>query len=334
MNIFADSKVFNITSESAGSRLDIFVSQNYPDISRVKIQRCIKDGVILINNERSRKRDVLKEGDVVEVDQESIRIEYEVSLKPQELDLDILFEDEYFVAINKPAGLVVHPGIGNYEGTLVNGLLFRYKSLSSGSSFDRPGIVHRLDKNTSGVIVVAKTDDAHNALGTLFAERSVVKKYSSLCIGKHPEDKAIINAPIGRRKNDPMRFCVSDTGKEAITEYSLVASHSGISLLSIRLHTGRTHQIRVHCSHSGFPIIKDNLYGGEKSKVLGLQPLERPFAYKIYKCFTRQALHAREISFLHPFTKKNLAVKAPFPDDFQKAIDSFWEVQMEKLEDL
>ncbi len=334
MNNFSDKKIFDITDETEGSRLDIFISQNYTDISRAKIQRGIKSGIILVNNEKVRKRTVLKEGDKVEVDQESLKLHYEISLKPQELDLEILFEDEYYVAINKPSGLVVHPGIGNYDGTLVNALLYRYKSLSTGSSYDRPGIVHRLDKNTSGVIVVAKNDEAHNALASLFAERSIIKKYSGLCIGKHPKEKATINAPIGRKKNDPLRFCILESGKEAITDYSLITYHSGISLLSLQLHTGRTHQIRVHCQHSGFPIIKDNLYGGEKDKVLKLQPLDRPFAYKVCKCFTRQALHAREISFTHPFTQKTLSIKAPFHEDFQKAIDAFWSVQIGKLGDV
>jgi 23S rRNA pseudouridine1911/1915/1917 synthase len=330
----SEKKIFKIDNESAGYRLDIFVSHMYPNVSRVKIQRSINEGLILLNDEKVKKKTLLKSGDVIEVDKESMTVQYEISLEPQELDLEILYEDDHIIIVNKPAGLVVHPGIGNRDGTLVNALLFYCKSLSSGSAEDRPGIVHRLDKNTSGAIVVAKNDEAHNALVELFTERKVIKKYTAFCIGKHPHKEDTINAPIGRKINDPLRFCVTNIGKEAITDYSLITHNSGISILDLQLHTGRTHQIRVHCSHSGFPIVEDFLYGGDKSKVKILQPLDRPFAHKIFKCFSRQALHAREISFAHPFTKEQITIRAPFPEDFKKAIKVFGEVQGDILDKL
>lgn len=312
-----------IEEESAGLRLDVFISDQYSNISRTKIQKCIEEGIILLNNTHAKKRTALKEGDVVELDEEALTSAAEIHVEPQEIPIDILYEDKYFVAVNKPAGMVVHPGSGNRDNTLVNALLFHMDSISSGSGKERPGIVHRLDKDTSGLIIAAKNDEAHNALAGLFADRNVKKEYTGFCIGTHPKDEDTIEGPIGRKKNDPIRYCVQKNGKEAVTEYKLLSHKSGISLLRFHPRTGRTHQIRIHCSHCGFPVVQDNLYGGGKKKVLNLQPLDRPFAYKIFGCFSRHALHARRLSFIHPFTRENISLEAPFPEDFQKAVEAF-----------
>ena len=312
-----------IEKESAGLRLDIFISEQYPKISRTKIQKCIEDGIILLNNTHAKKRAALKDGDTIELDEEALTSAAEMHIEPQEIPLDILYEDEYFAAVNKPSGMVVHPGSGNKDQTLVNALLFHMDSLSSGSAKDRPGVVHRIDKETSGLIVAAKNDEAHNALADLFAKRKIEKEYIGFCIGRYPKEVDTIDAPIGRKRNDPIRYCVTKNGKEAVTDYRLISHKSGISLFSFYPRTGRTHQIRIHCSYSGFPVVEDNFYGGDKKKILTLQPLDRPFAYKIFGCFSRHALHARRLSFTHPFTEEKTSLEAPFPEDFQKAIELF-----------
>ncbi len=316
-------KQFTIDNESSGLRLDVYMSNNYPEISRTKIQQCIKDGVIVLNGKKAKKRTVLKEYDIVELDEDALTSVNEINLEPQNIPLDILYEDDHFVAINKPAGMVVHPGSGNREGTMVNALLYHMDSLSEGSARERPGVVHRLDKNTSGVIVAAKNDTAHNSLAALFAERKIDKEYLGFCIGRQPKEQDCIDAPIGRKKNDPLRFCVRQDGKEAQTEYTLLDYKSGISHVTFHPKTGRTHQIRIHCSHSGFAVVQDNLYGGDKKKIMHLQPLDRPFAYAVFKCFSRHALHARRLSFVHPFTEKEVSFEAPLPEDFRKAVELF-----------
>lgn len=312
-----------VDTKSKGLRLDIFISEQFPNISRTKIQKCIEDGIILLNNTHAKKRTTLKEGDSIEVDEEALTSATEIHVAPQEIPLDILYEDEYFVALNKPAGMVVHPGSGNRDQTLVNALLFHMNSLSSGSAKDRPGVIHRLDKDTSGLIITAKSDEAHNALADLFAKRKVEKEYIGFCIGRYPKEADTIEAPIGRKKSDPLRYCVRKNGKEAITDYKLISHKSAISLLSLHPRTGRTHQIRIHCGYSGFPVVEDKFYGGDKKKILNLKPLDRTFAYKIFGCFSRQALHARHLSFIHPFTEENISLEAPFPEDFQNAIELF-----------
>jgi 23S rRNA pseudouridine1911/1915/1917 synthase len=192
--------------------------------------------------------------------------------------------------------------------------------LSDGSAADRPGIVHRLDKDTSGVLMVARTNPAHHALARLFMRREVEKRYLALCAGAVPKERDRIEAPVGRSRTDPLRFCVRAGGLSAATEYSLLHHACGISVLSLRLLTGRTHQIRVHCSHKGFPVLGDGVYGGGREIVMKIPPAERPFAYKIFKCFGRQALQAHTIAFSHPFTGEKLELRAPLPEDFRRAL--------------
>lgn len=314
---------FTIDSDSAELRLDLFIANTYTSISRTKIQKSIDNGDIILNGKHAKKRTILKDGDCVTIDEDSFTKQNEINLEPQDIPLSIVYEDEYFVAINKKAGMVVHPGSGNSDKTLVNAILYHLDSISTGSANDRPGIVHRLDKNTSGIILIAKNDEAHNALAALFANRTIKKEYLGICIGRYPKEHDIIDMPIGRKKNDPLRYCVSDNGKNAITEYTLLSYKSGMSLHRFQLHTGRTHQIRVHCKHMGFPIVQDSLYGGDRKKIQQLQPMDRRFAYLIYKCFERHALHAHKISFTHPFTQKEMALEAPLPLDFKEVVAMF-----------
>jgi 23S rRNA pseudouridine1911/1915/1917 synthase len=205
----------------------------------------------------------------------------------------------------------------------VNALLHRGGPLSDGSESDRPGIVHRLDKDTSGVMIVARTNRVHAAMSVLFATRKVDKEYAGICIGAHPAEHGTIDAPLGRSRSEPVKRAVRRGGKQALTEYWLMGHQGGVSAIRFRLHSGRTHQIRVHCRHAGFPIVADTLYGGSSLAIKRLQPMDRPFAYAIFRCFQRHALHARRLSFEHPITGEPVTVTAPFPDDFRDALREF-----------
>jgi len=311
--------------DNRGIRLDVFLADMMVDVSRARIQRVIADGGALLNGKVVNKKNVVLEiGDTITVDDVLTRPQESLPAA-QDIPLDVLFEDEFFAVINKPAGLVVHPGNGNADGTVVNALLHRFGGgVSIGSGVDRPGIVHRLDKDTSGALIIAKTDAAHAALAELFSSRTIKKVYTGFCVGVRPIEHEVIDLPLARSRRDPMRRAVdSQRGSPAVTEYSLKAYNCGISLMEFILHTGRTHQIRVHCAHKGFPIVRDNLYGGSQEKVLKIPPMERPFAHKIFKCFYRQALHARSLNFNHPFTKEDFEITAPYPPDFDSALGVF-----------
>ncbi|MCL2183641.1 MAG: RluA family pseudouridine synthase [Chitinispirillia bacterium] len=305
-------------------RVDAFLAGELADVSRTRIQKLIVDGCVSVNGTVVvKKNSVLEAGDEVSVDDTLMRPVDGVPPVAQDIPLDVLYEDEYLAVINKPAGLVVHPGNGNADGTVVNALLYRFGShVSSGSDIFRPGIIHRLDKDTSGALMVAKTDAAHAKLAELFSARTIGKTYTGFCVGGRPKDREVIELPLARHHHNPtMRAVNKNHGAPAVTEYELKSYRDGISLMQFMLHTGRTHQIRVHCAYMGFPIVNDNMYGGSQEKVLKIAPMERPFAYSVFKCFTRQALHAQSLSFTHPFTQEKLVISAPYPCDFCDALD-------------
>ncbi len=308
-----------IDESSAYMRLDIYLTHNFSEISRSRLQQAVKNGDIKVDGEPSKKSHILHPGNEVTIENldDISRSGEDVEILLQEMDLDVLFEDEHYVVVNKPAGIVVHPGNGNPDGTLLNGLFYYLK--------DQPGtprLVHRLDKDTSGVIMCAKNDHAHDAMSQLFIKREVYKGYLGFCIGRYPDRNGIIDQALGRSKIDPVKRTVRPDGRPSRTDYALIRYQSGISMLAYRLHTGRTHQIRVHSSFKGFPIVMDQYYGGEKEKVKRLEPMERPFAYRIYSAFKRQALHARYIAFDHPITGDPIKIVAPLHDDFAKATDA------------
>ena len=310
------SKKFTVKEEDNEVRLDIFLSHHFSELSRSHIQNALKKGGVEVSCGKAKKSTLLKTDDTVTILDlslfESKKTEFDIV--PEEMELDIIFEDDYLLIINKKAGVVVHPGNGNPSGTLLNGVYHYLKGTT-------PRLIHRLDKDTSGVIMVAKTDKVHEEMSKLFVEREIYKGYLGFCIGRYPDESGAIVAPLGRSKIDPIKRTIRPDGRYAHTDYALIKHHCGISLLAFRLHTGRTHQIRVHSTYSGFPIMMDSFYGGLKEKVKRLEPLERPFAYKIFTPFTRQALHARYISFVHPFTNENIEITAPFHEDFRKAIE-------------
>jgi 23S rRNA pseudouridine1911/1915/1917 synthase len=315
-----------VDAEHSRERLDLYLSGMFPELSRARLQKAIADGAVLLNGMMTVKKTRIAAGDSISIDKEKL-----VGNGPggtcvaQDIPLTVLYEDEYCLAVDKPAGMVVHPGSGNRDGTLVHALLFHANSLSHGSAPQRPGIVHRLDKDTSGVILVAKNDDMHRRLAGLFSDRKVTKQYVGICCGRRPAEQGLIGARLGRSRRDPVKRSVRQDGKEAKTAFRLVSYQCGISVVQFSPHTGRTHQIRVHASVSGFPVVCDSLYGGGRDALARLPVLDRPFANRIYKCFNRQALHAHSITFSHPKTLVETTIRAPLPQDFVQAFSLFGE---------
>lgn len=308
---------FLVEDQDNGVRLDIFLSHRFSEFSRSRIQKGIETGEITVNNKVTRKSAALTTGDTVMVCDPTLfeTLGESAFIEPEDLPLDILYEDDFYLVLNKPAGIVVHPGNGNLGGTLLNGI---YGYLRD-TPHKAPRLAHRLDKDTSGIIIAAKNDSAHEKMSMKFHDREIYKGYLGIGIGKYPDKSGVIEAPLGRSAIDPVKRTIREDGRSARTDYALLHYQYGISMVAFRLHTGRTHQIRVHASFRGFPIVQDQFYGGEKEKVKRLEPMERAFAYKIYTCFHRQALHARYLSFEHPYTHEKMALTAPLHEDFKKA---------------
>ena len=284
-------------------RLDKVVSNLEQEISRETIQRMIKTGKILVNNKQEKASFKTTVGDVITLEEE---IPEEVELKPQEMPLDIIYEDDDMLVINKEKGIVVHPGNGNPDGTLANAVMAKCKgSLSGIGGKIRPGIVHRIDKDTSGLIIVAKNDTAHINLSKQIQDRKVKKTYIALVRGVIKENEATINMPIGRNSKDRKKMAVTKDGKESITHFKVLKRYNGFTLLEVKIETGRTHQIRVHLSEIGYPIVGDEVYSNGKN----------PFGVK------GQMLHAEKLELKHPRTGKDLTFEAPVPKYFANIIN-------------
>ena len=310
-----------VTSDFDGSRLDKFLQYQIKEISRTKLQDLIREGYIkknkIVINESSKKINL---GDLIEV---KIPVPKEAHIKPNKIPLEILYEDNDIILINKSPGVVVHPGAGNYENTLVNGLLFYCKNnLSNVGGKLRPGIVHRIDKDTSGVIVIAKNDFSHANLAKQFSDHSIKRTYEALVWGSLRPSKGRVNANIGRSiKNRQLMSVRKDKGKVAITNYKTLKIFANtnlpkISLIECELETGRTHQIRVHMNFKGNPIVGDRSYGKSQKK---FKKIDIIVESKINN-FKRQALHAKSLGFIHPKTGKVLFFKAPKPKDFDDLV--------------
>ena len=286
-----------VPKHGRGLRLDRFLADELPQFSRSRLQSLIHDGHIVLNEKATRPRTILREGDRIHLSEPPPE---KIETEPEEIPLDVLFEDADLLVINKPAGMVVHPGAGNARHTLVNALLAHCRTLSGIGGKERPGIVHRLDKETSGCLVVAKNDATHQNLSRQFAERTVEKIYLALVAGTMRKAHGIIDASIGRHRKHRQRMTVSeDRGRTARTDYRVVKSQNGISLVECVLHSGRTHQIRVHLHHLGHPVLGDKIYGRKGARE-----------------FPRQMLHAWKLGFNHPRTGKRLTFEAPVPADF------------------
>lgn len=312
---------FEVAACDADERLDVYLAQKLPWLSRTQIQRLIAEGAVTHNHRNDVKpREIVRAGDSITI---VIPSPKPAKPKPQDIPLDIVYEDEDVLVINKPAGLAVHPGAGIPDGTLVNALLGRCASLSVIGGEARPGIVHRLDKDTSGLLIVAKNDHAHRTLSDDLATRRISRVYWAIVLRECEQATGVINAPIARHPMNRIKMAVvRNGGREAITFWKVVERFHRFTLVECRLATGRTHQIRVHMASIGHPILGDSIYGGDiataKQLAKGLPPQLQP----MLGLAKRQLLHARELEFVHPATKQTLRFEAPLPQDFQQVLDS------------
>ena len=298
-----------VPDSSAGRRFDAVIAELFPDYSRSKLTTWIKSGDARLDGKQVRPRDPVRGGEAVTLD---VVLEVQTHSQPEDIALDVLYEDEHVLVINKPAGLVVHPGAGNPAGTLVNALLHRDPALNA---LPRAGIVHRLDKDTSGVMVIARTLPAHTALIEQLSSREVHRQYLAVVVGALVSG-GTANAPIERHPRDRIRMAVRDDGKDAVTHFRLRERFRAHTLLECRLETGRTHQIRVHMAHLKHPIIGDPLYGGP----LKLPKGATPELIESLRGFRRQALHAEVLEFKHPVTGEPIRCSAPMPEDMRALV--------------
>jgi 23S rRNA pseudouridine1911/1915/1917 synthase len=312
-----------VSHEAAGMRLDLFLADENKDLSRSRIQKLISAQNVLVNGRPTKSSHKIKGNERITIDIPPLE---ELSLEPESIPLDILFEDSDLLVVNKKAGMVVHPALGNYSHTLVNALLFHCQDLSGINGVLRPGIVHRLDKNTSGLLVVAKNDFAHQGLAEQIKNRTLLREYAAIVWGHMPSDKGIIGAPIGRSTKDGKKMAVSRLkGRESLTEYQVLERFDLCDLLSIRLKTGRTHQIRVHLSYLNHPVLGDPDYGGRQKWIKGIHDKHRLFAQQLLTSINRQALHAKKLGFIHPRANQYTEFESSLPEDFENVLNSLRE---------
>ncbi|MDV4152530.1 RluA family pseudouridine synthase [Clostridium sp. AL.422] len=299
-----DKLFFKITNENdIGTRIDTYLSNSIEGKSRSFIQGIIESHSVKVNNKEIKSNYKLKENDAIEV---VMPEPVELDVKPEKIDLNIIYEDKDVIVLNKPQGVVVHPAPGNYSGTLVNGLLYHCKDLSGINGVIRPGIVHRIDKDTSGILVIAKNDDAHNILAEQFKEHTIKREYYALVEGKFKNLEGTIDKPLGRNKKDRLRMSIVEDGKRAVTHYIVLEQYNNnTSLVKCILETGRTHQIRVHMASIGHPLVGDPLYGNKKQK------------FKLQG----QVLHAKTLGFIHPRSKEYIEFDSELPKYYLDLLD-------------
>lgn len=291
--------LIDVPEQYEGERIDKFLSVLIENSSRNAIQKLIEDGKVLVNGTVVNKKFKISTGDEIKVLPGELK---PLDAQPENIPLNIVYEDEHLLVVNKPRGMVVHPASGNYSGTLVNALLYHCKdSLSGINGVLRPGIVHRIDKDTSGLLIVAKNDMAHIGLARQIKEHSFTREYNAVIVGHLKENSGTVDAPIGRNPKDRKKMCVTqNNSKNAVTHYKVIEEFNSYSYISLRLETGRTHQIRVHMAHIGHPVAGDLVYGNDKKS-----------AYLEGQC-----LHARRIGFVHPITKEYMDFFSDLPDYF------------------
>ncbi|MCD2136590.1 RluA family pseudouridine synthase [Salinicoccus halitifaciens] len=291
----------------AGERLDRFLSTVVPDSSRSDMQGRIKAGIVKVNGETVKPNYKVKDGDEIIVEEREL---VDSDIVPEDLDLDIIYEDSDVAVVYKPKGMVVHPSAGHTGGTLVNGLMHQLDELSGINGELRPGIVHRIDKDTSGLLMVAKNDVVHRDLVEQLVDKSVTRKYTALVHGVIPHDKGTVEAPIGRNPRERQEMAVVDDGKEAVTHFNVLERFKDYTLVECILETGRTHQIRVHMQYIGYPIAGDPKYGPRKTMDVG-----------------GQLLHAGVVGFTHPVSGERLEFSAGLPDDFEAVLEELRRVE-------
>lgn len=288
--------------EEEDIRLDLFLSDYYENMSRTYLQKLIKEECITVNGTIKKKNYILQNGDKIEINLPKPQL---LKVEAEDIDIEIVYEDEDLAVVNKPRGMVVHPAPGNYTGTMVNALLNRLGTLSNINGVIRPGIVHRLDKDTTGLLVVAKNNIAHNSLSMQIKEYKAERFYIALVHGYVRYNQGVIDLPIGRDEKDRKKMTVTEkNSKNAITKYEVIKFYNKYTLVKLQLETGRTHQIRVHLSYLGYPIVGDMLYGRKENQFN----------------FHGQLLHAKRLTFIHPFKKVKLDFDSDLPDDFQKIL--------------
>lgn len=292
-----------VKQEDSNKRIDNYLALKM-DLSRSKISKMIKEEKVLVNGKNTKNSYLLRESDQIEAED---YIEEEMELKPEKMDLDIVYEDDDVMVINKKNGVVVHPAVGNKTNTLVNGLLYYSKELSDINGEFRPGIVHRIDAYTTGLLMIAKNNKAHEILAHELEQKKTYRKYVALVWGVIKEDTATIDAPIGRDLNDRKKMAVTDiNAKEAVTHLRVLERYKNATLIELNLETGRTHQIRVHMNYIGHPVVNDPVYG--KRKIID---------------DTGQCLHAKELGFIHPVTQKYMQFTSELPDVFLNILEQF-----------
>ena len=295
---------FNLSIEDSsdeGIRIDKYLASVLPEKSRSYYQKAIDSGFVLVNGKQVKSKYQTKLGDEIVVSIEPVK---EIDIEPEDIPIDILYEDEDLIVVNKPKGMVVHPAPGHYSGTLVNALMFHCKDSLSGINGEiRPGIVHRIDMNTTGSLLVCKNDKAHNDIAAQIKVHSVNRIYKGILVGNFKDEEGTINAPIGRNPKDRKKMAVVPDGRDAITHFTVLEQYKGFSLVQFKLETGRTHQIRVHMAHIGHPLLGDDVYGKPVKNLQG------------------QTLHAETIGFIQPTTKEYVEVKAPLPEYFEKLLE-------------
>lgn len=290
---------YTFTYEYDGERIDKALTAFFPDMSRSYLQKLISDGLVSVGGKQVSKSRVLSTGESVEVLIPELKAP---TAQPEDIPLEIAYEDNDLLVVNKPKDMVVHPAAGNYSGTLVNALLhYCGDTLSGINGVLRPGIVHRLDKDTSGLIIVAKNDLAHKGLAEQIKVHSFTRQYEAIVVGRPRETSGTVNAPIARNPNDRKKMAVVAGGREAVTHYEILDEFKGYTHLRLTLETGRTHQIRVHMAHIGHPVVCDEVYGGGKSQ---------------FSCCKGQCLHAEHIAFKHPITHETIDLHSGLPDYF------------------
>ena len=293
---------FVVEIEQVGKRLDLFVISVIKDLSRMNAKRLIEDGNVKVNSKNSKVSYKVQNGDIIEI---HIPEAKQLDLKAQEIPIEVVYEDSDIIVVNKPKGLVVHPANGNWDGTLVNAIMAICKDSLSGIGGEvRPGIVHRLDKDTSGLLIIAKNDKAHINMSNEIKNRKVKKVYIALVRGIVAENEATINMPIGRSNKDRKKMAVVKNGKEAITHFKVIKRFDKYTLLEVKIDTGRTHQIRVHLSEIGHPVVGDEIYSNGKNE-FGVHG---------------QLLHAKSLDFKHPITGKDMHLEAELPEEFKNVL--------------
>ena len=297
-----DTRILTATTESAGARLDAFLAARLPDLTRSAAARLIEGGLVTVDGKPAGKSARLTGGETVSV---TLPQAEEPEARPQDIPLEVVYEDADVIVVNKPVGMVVHPAPGHPDGTLVNALLHHCAGSLSGIGGQlRPGIVHRIDRDTSGLIIAAKNDAAHACLAAQLSGHTLARTYECLAVGNFKEDSGTVDAPIGRHRTDRKKMAVVPDGRRAVTHWEVIARYQGVTHLRCRLETGRTHQIRVHLAYIGHPILGDTVYGAKKP-VPGL---------------TGQCLHATGLQFLHPSTREKITLTCPLPEEFTKML--------------